>query len=83
MGGDGFSDVAFYNRKEPYFRMMYGTSAGVDESGKIYICYHSRDRRKGKMIYSPEGWPIFVNNEPNHLQRQDVPGVAFGSLEHQ
>lgn len=77
MGGDGFSDVAFYNRKEPYFRMMYGTSAGVDESGKIYICYHSRDRRKGKMIYSPEGWPIFVNNEPNHLQRQDVPGVDY------
>lgn len=77
MGGDGINDVAFYNRKESYFRILYGTSAFVDASGRIHIHYHSRDRRKGKMIYSPEGNPIFQNNEPNHMMRQDVPGVDF------
>ena len=77
LGGDGISDVAFYNRKEPYFRMLYGATAGVDENGRINIRYQSRDRRKGDLIYSPEGAPIFVNNEPNHLQRQDVPGVDY------
>ena len=35
LGGDGISDVAFYNRKEPYFRMLYGATAGVDENGRI------------------------------------------------
>lgn len=77
LGGDGISDVAFYNRKEPYFRMLYGATAGVDENGRINIRYQSRDRRKGDLIYSPEGTPIFANNEPNHLQRQDVPGVDY------
>lgn len=77
MGGDGISDVAFYNRKEPYFRMLYGGAAGVDDNGRIHISYQSRDRRKGDLIYSPEGTPVFVNNEPNHFQRQDVPGVDY------
>ncbi len=77
LGGDGISDVAFYNRREPYFRMLYGNAAGVDESGRIDIRYHSRDRRKGRLIYSPEGVPIQQNNEPNHLMRQDVPGVDY------
>lgn len=77
MGGDGINDVAFYNRKEPYFRILYGNTAFVDCNGRINIRYHSRDRRKGKMIYSPEGNPIFQNNEPNHMMRQDVPGVDF------
>ena len=77
LGGNGISDVAFYNRKEPYFRMLYGATAGVDENGRINIRYQSRDRRKGDLIYSPEGTPVFVNNEPNHLKRQDVPGVDY------
>lgn len=77
MGGDGINDVAFYNRKEPYFRILYGNTAFVDCNGRIQIRYHARDRRKGKMIYSPEGNPIFQNNEPNHMMRQDVPGVDF------
>ena len=77
MGGDGISDVAFYNRKEPYYRMLYGGAASVDDDGRIYIHYHSRDRRKGNLIYSPEGIPILQNNEPNHLMRQDVPGVDY------
>ncbi|MBO8477853.1 MAG: hypothetical protein IAB80_03025, partial [Bacteroidetes bacterium] len=69
MGGDGISDVAFYNRREPYYRMLYGGAATVDGNGRIYIHYHSRDRRKGDLIYSPEGVPIQQNNEPNHLMR--------------
>ena len=39
MGGDGISDVAFYNRREPYYRMLYGGAATVDENGRIYIHY--------------------------------------------
>lgn len=77
LGGDGISDVAFYNRKEPYFRMLYGSTAGVDCNGRINIRYHSRDRRKPNLIYSPEGVPIQQNNEPNHLMRQAVPGVDY------
>lgn len=77
MGGDGISDVAFYNKREPYYRMLYGGAASVDDNGRIYIHYHSRDRRKGDLIYSPEGTPILQNNEPNHLMRQDVPGVDY------
>lgn len=76
-GGDGINDVAFYNRKESYYRTLYGNTAGVDYNGRINIRYCSRDRRRGKMIYSPEGVPILVNNEPNHLMRQDVPGVDY------
>ncbi|MGN0214319.1 MAG: hypothetical protein ACI4AH_05870 [Muribaculaceae bacterium] len=77
LGGDGYNDVAFYNRKDPYYRIIYGNAASVDDNGRIDIRFHSRDRRKGKMIYSPEGVPTFVNNESNHLMRQDVPGVDF------
>lgn len=77
IGGDGHNDVAFYDRKEPYYRMLYGNAAFVDCNGRINIHYQSRDRRTGKMICSPEGVPIKENNEPNHLKRQAVPGVDF------
>lgn len=77
LGGDGISDVAFYNRKEPYFRMLYGNAAGVDCNGRVNIRYNARDRRKPNLIYSPEGVPIQQNNEPNHLMRQAVPGVDY------
>lgn len=77
MGGDGINDVAFYNRKEPFYRMLYGNAAAVDCNGRIRIHYHSRDRRKSDLIYSPEGVPIQQNNEPNHMQRQAVPGVDY------
>lgn len=77
LGGDGINDVAFYNRKESFYRILYGSTAGVDCNGRIHIRYHSRDRRKANMIYSPEGVPIQQNNEPNHLMRQPVPGVDY------
>lgn len=77
LGGDGINDVAFYNRKESFYRMLYGSTASVDCNGRINIRYHSRDRRKENLIYSPEGIPIQQNNEPNHLMRQAVPGVDY------
>lgn len=77
LGGDGINDVAFYNRKESFYRILYGSTAGVDCNGRINIRYHSRDRREANMIYSPEGIPIQQNNEPNHLMRQSVPGVDY------
>lgn len=57
--------------------MICGSSAGVDSNGRINIRYHSRDRRKANLIYSPEGVPIQQNNEPNHLMRQAVSGVDY------
>lgn len=77
LGGDGINDVAFYNRKESFYRMLYGSTASVDCNGRINIRYHSRDRRKANLIYSPEGIPIQQNNEPNHLMRQAVPEVDY------
>lgn len=77
MGGDGINDVAFYDRKEAYYRILYGNAAGVDGNGRINIRYHSRDRQRENLIYSPEGVPIQQNNEPNHLMRQAVPGVDY------
>lgn len=77
LGGDGINDVAFYNRKESFYRILYGSTAGVDCNGRINIRYHSRDRREANMIYSLEGVPIQQNNEPNHLMRQPVPGVDY------
>jgi len=44
LGGNGISDVAFYAHKEPYYRIMYGNAATVDDKGRISITYHSRDR---------------------------------------
>lgn len=64
LGGDGHNDVAFYNRRESYFRMMYGNSAGVDDNGRINIRYVSRDRRKGRMIYSPRVPPSSSTTNP-------------------
>ena len=77
LGGDGHNDVAFYNRKAPYYRILYGNAAGVDRNGRINIRYHSRDRRKAELIYSPEGIPVFHENEPNHLMRQAVPETDY------
>ncbi|MBS1320802.1 MAG: hypothetical protein HP046_13020, partial [Parabacteroides sp.] len=34
MGGDGINDVAFYNRKESYLRIIYGNTAFVDCNGR-------------------------------------------------
>ena len=77
VGGDGFSDVAFYNRKEPFYRSLYGSTAGVDNNGRINIRYHSRDRRRENTIYTPEGVALVSEKFRYHQQRQAVPGVDY------
>ncbi|GAB3665731.1 hypothetical protein GCM10028791_41540 [Echinicola sediminis] len=76
LGGDGISDVAFYAHKEPYYRIMYGNAAIVDEKGRISIAYHSRDRDREREVYFSL-IPNMKANIPNHLQVQPVPGVDF------
>ncbi|WP_092899763.1 hypothetical protein [Algoriphagus aquimarinus] len=76
LGGDGISDVAFYAHKEPYYRIMYGNAAMVDEKARISIAYHSRDRdRDREVLFSLI--PNMKANIPNHLEVQRVPGVDF------
>ncbi|HEV2483621.1 MAG TPA: hypothetical protein VGS79_28340 [Puia sp.] len=74
VGGDGINDVAFYSHPEEYFRMLYGDAAWVDSLGRISICYHATDRRKGRSIYdfSPTQLPA---NAANHQDVQAVPSV--------
>lgn len=76
LGGDGISDVAFYAHKEPYYRIVYGNGAMVDDKGRISIRYHSRDRSfKREVYYSLI--PNMAANTPNHLEVQPLPGVDY------
>jgi hypothetical protein len=76
LGGDGISDVAFYAHKEPWYRIMYGNAAMVDDQGRISINYHSRDRTfKREVYYSLI--PNMAANTPNHIDVQPLPGVDF------
>ncbi|MBN7809676.1 hypothetical protein J0A68_01825 [Algoriphagus sp. H41] len=76
LGGDGVNDVAFYAHKEPYYRIMYGNAAQVDDQGRISIAYHSRNRdRAREVLFSLI--PNMEANIPNHLEVQPVPGVGF------
>lgn len=76
LGGDGISDVAFYAHKEPYYRIVYGNGAVVDEKGNISISYHSRDRSfKREVYYSLI--PNMAANTPNHLEVQPLPGIDY------
>ena len=83
LGGDGISDVAFYSKKEPYYRITYGNAAMVDSLGHIGLSYMSRDRRKSRQVlYSLI--PMMEANKPNHIDTEalldvDVVGssVAF------
>lgn len=76
LGGNGISDVAFYAHKEPYYRIMYGNAALVDNKGRISITYQSRDRSFEREIYFSL-IPNMAANTPNHLQVQPLPGVDF------
>lgn len=76
LGGDGVSDVAFYSNKEPYYRIMYGNAAMVDEKGRIYLNYHSRNRTlEQEVVYSLI--PNMPANIPNHIQVEPIPDVDF------
>lgn len=76
LGGDGVSDVAFYANKAPYYRIMYGNAAMVDEEGHIFLNYHARDRRKERtVLYSLI--PNMEANTPNHIEVEPIPDVDF------
>lgn len=76
LGGDGVSDVAFYAHKEPYYRIMYGNAASIDENGCIFLNYHSRNRTiEREVVYSLI--PHMPANTPNHIEVEPIPGVDF------
>jgi hypothetical protein len=76
LGGDGISDVAFYAHKEPWYRILYGDAAQVDEKGRISISYQSRDR-SGKREVFFSLIPHMAANIPNHIEVQPLPGVDY------
>ncbi|MEZ5038524.1 MAG: hypothetical protein R2828_01470 [Saprospiraceae bacterium] len=76
LGGNGISDVAFYAHKEPYYRIMYGNAAMVDDKGRISIHYHSRDRSIPREVYYSL-IPNMAANTPTHLQVQPLPGIDY------
>jgi hypothetical protein len=76
LGGDGISDVAFYSHKEPWYRIIYGNAARVDEKGQISISYQSRDRTYNREVCFSL-IPNMAANMPNHIEVQPLPGVDF------
>lgn len=76
LGGNGISDVAFYSHKEPWYRIMYGDAAQVDDKGRISIAYQSRDRTHAREIYFSL-IPHMAANTPNHIDVQPLPDVDF------
>jgi len=76
LGGNGISDVAFYAHKEPWYRIMYGDAAKVDDKGRISIAYQSRDRTHAREIYFSL-IPHMQANIPNHIDVAPLPGVDY------
>lgn len=76
LGGNGISDVAFYAHKEPYYRILYGNAAEIDDKGRISITYNSRDRTNKREVYFSL-IPNMEANTPNHLQVEPLPGVDY------
>ncbi|MGF7232779.1 hypothetical protein [Arachidicoccus sp.] len=76
IGGNGISDVAFYAHAEPYYRILYGNTATIDNKGRVAVTYHARDRsRKRDILFSLI--PFLKNDEPNHQEVEGLPGVDF------
>ena len=76
LGGNGISDVAFYSHKEPWYRIMYGNAAEVDDKGRISISYQSRDRSLKRQIYFSL-IPNMAANTPNHIDVEPLQGVDY------
>lgn len=76
LGGNGISDVAFYAHKEPYYRILYGNAAEVDDKGRVSITYNSRDRSKKRQVYFSL-IPNMPANTPNHIEVEPIPGVDY------
>jgi hypothetical protein len=47
IGGDGYSDVAFYSHPEEYFRMGFENAAQLEPGSGSVLTFHARDRRSG------------------------------------
>ncbi|MES2775076.1 MAG: hypothetical protein V4722_12885 [Bacteroidota bacterium] len=76
IGGDGISDVAFYAHPEPWYRILYGNTAEIDQQGRISITYHAGDRGKEKTILFSL-IPHLPTNKPNHLEVEPLAGVDY------
>ncbi len=76
IGGDGINDVAFYAHKEPYYRILYGNAAFVDDQGRVSIAYSSRDRAPKREVYFSL-IPHMAVNSPNHQEVQPLPGIDY------
>lgn len=76
LGGNGISDVAFFAYKEPYYRFVAANTAMVDNKGRIFIQYHSRNRTIPREVYYSL-LPNKENNDPNHIDVEAIPGVDF------
>jgi len=76
IGGDGISDVAFYAHKEPWYRILYGNAAYIDDKGRIYLNHHSRDRTFPREIFFSL-IPFMEVNSPRHIQVQPIPDVDY------
>lgn len=76
LGGNGISDVAFYAHKEPYYRILYGNAAQIDNQGRISFNYFSRDRSIEREVYYSL-IPNMEANTPNHIEVQALPGVDY------
>ena len=48
---------------------MYGNAASVDEKGRIFLNYHSRNRTESKEVYYSL-IPNMVANTPNHIETE-------------
>ncbi len=78
LGGNGISDVAFYAHKEPYYRILYGNAAQIDNKGQVSINYFSRDRSFEREVYYSL-IPNMEANTPNHIEVQPVDEDYIGS----
>ena len=76
LGGNGISDVAFFAFKEPYYHFALSNAAMIDEHGRVFLQYHSRNRTIGREIYYSL-LPNKENNEPNHISVEPISGVDF------
>lgn len=78
LGGNGISDVAFYAHKEPYYRILYGNAATIDNNGRISVQYFSRDRSKKRNVYYSL-IPNMAANTPNHIDVEPIDVDFIGS----
>lgn len=76
LGGNGISDVAFYAHKEPWYRILYGDGAQVDDKGRISVSYQSRNRSDKREVFFSL-IPHMAANIPNHIDVQPLPGVDY------